>query len=233
MSNGADVNLERVLARGTWTPVERFGIAQGWRAAASEADGFDVQFSGEPQGRVRWDLLGEHNIANALAAIAAARHAGVPSKSGIEALAQFRNVKRRMEIRGVVNGVTIYDDFAHHPTAIATTLAGLRKKAGAARIFAVLEPRSNTMKLGVMKDALAASLNAADRVYCYSGGLGWSPADALASLGAKASVCDDLSRLVEDIAAATRAGDHVLIMSNGGFGGIHDKLLSRLAARSP
>jgi UDP-N-acetylmuramate: L-alanyl-gamma-D-glutamyl-meso-diaminopimelate ligase len=230
VSNGAEGNLERVLARGAWTQVERFGVAQGWQAAAREADGFDVQFSGEPQGRVRWDLMGEHNIANALAAIAAARHAGVPSKAAIEALAQFKNVKRRMEIRGVVNGVTIYDDFAHHPTAIETTLAGLRKKVGRACIFAVLEPRSNTMKLGVMKDALAASLDAADRVYCYSGGLGWDPAAALAPLGARASVRDNLARLVEDIAAAARAGDHVLIMSNGGFGGIHDKLLSRLAA---
>jgi UDP-N-acetylmuramate: L-alanyl-gamma-D-glutamyl-meso-diaminopimelate ligase len=229
VSNGANVTLERVLACGAWTPVERFGIAQGWQAAACDTDGFDVLFNAALQGRVRWDLFGDHNVANALAAVAASRHAGVPAKVGIEALTQFKNVKRRMEILGVINGITIYDDFAHHPTAIETTLGGLRKKVGAARIIAVLEPRSNTMKLGVMKDVLAASLNAADKVFCYSGGLGWNPVHALAPLGEKASVCDDLARLVDDIAAVVRAGDHVLIMSNGGFGGIHEKLHSRLS----
>jgi UDP-N-acetylmuramate: L-alanyl-gamma-D-glutamyl-meso-diaminopimelate ligase len=226
--NGGDANLERVLARGCWTPIERFSNGDGWQAAAQSADGFDVMLNGALQGRVRWDLLGEHNIANALAAIAAARHAGVPAAVSIEALATFKNVKRRMEIKGVANGVTVYDDFAHHPTAIATTIAGLRTKIGHSRLIAVLEPRSNTMKLGVMKDALAASLAAADRVFCYSGGLGWDPAAALAPLGVKASVCDDLARLVEGIAAAARAGDHVLIMSNGGFGGIHARLIERL-----
>jgi UDP-N-acetylmuramate: L-alanyl-gamma-D-glutamyl-meso-diaminopimelate ligase len=232
VSNGADANLERVLKRGCWTPVERFGVAGGWQAATRHEDGFDVQFDGVPQGRVRWDLLGEHNIANALAAIAAARHAGVPAKASIDALSTFKNVKRRMEIKGVAGGVTVYDDFAHHPTAIATTIAGLRAKIGDARLIAVLEPRSNTMKLGVMKDALAASLAGAERVYCYRGGLGWNPAEALASLGAKAAVHEDMAYLVDDIAAAARAGDHVLIMSNGGFGGIHDKLLARLASRA-
>ena len=233
VSNGADATLERVLKRGCWTPVERYGVAHGWQAGVRYADGFEVLCNGAAQGRVRWDLLGEHNIANALAAIAAARHAGVPATVAIEALATFKNVKRRMEVKGTAGGVTVYDDFAHHPTAIETTLAGLRKKVGAARIFAVLEPRSNSMKLGVMKDALAASLNTADRVFCYSGGLGWNPADALAPLGATASVRDDLAQLVEDIAADARTGDHVLIMSNGGFGGIHEKLLSRLKTEQP
>ena len=233
VSNGADATLERVLKRGCWTPVERYGVAHGWQADVRDAHGFEVLYDGAAQGRVRWDLLGEHNIANALAAIAAARHAGVPATVAIEALATFKNVKRRMEVKGTAGGVTVYDDFAHHPTAIETTLAGLRKKVGAARIFAVLEPRSNSMKLGVMKDALAASLNTADRVFCYSGGLGWNPADALAPLGAAASVRDDLAQLVEDIAAAARTGDHVLIMSNGGFGGIHEKLLSRLKTEQP
>ncbi len=229
VSNGADANLERMLKRGCWTPIERYGVAVGWQAGVRYADGFEVLLNGAVQGRVRWDLLGEHNIANALAAIAAARHAGVPAKVAIEALVTFKNVKRRMEFKGTAGGVTVYDDFAHHPTAIATTLAGLRAKIGDARLIAVLEPRSNTMKLGVMKDALAASLSAADRVFCYSGGLGWDPAAALATLGATASVCDDLTRLVNDIVAVVRAGDHVLIMSNGGFGGIHQKLLTRLA----
>jgi UDP-N-acetylmuramate: L-alanyl-gamma-D-glutamyl-meso-diaminopimelate ligase len=177
-----------------------------------------------------WDLLGEHNRMNALAAIAAARHAGVPAAGAVDALGQFRNVKRRMEIRGTVREVTVYDDFAHHPTAIATTLAGLRRKAGSARIIAVIEPRSNTMKLGVMKQALPGSLSDADLVFCYGGGLGWDAAAALAPLGSRAAVHDDLERMVAAIAAAARPGDQVLVMSNGGFGGIHNKLLQRLAA---
>src|SRR5512135_2107521 len=158
--NGADANLERVLARGCWTPVERFGgTGGGWAAGEPDANGsFDVLFNGTLQGRVKWELIGEHNRMNALAAIAAARHAGVPAAAAIDALSRFENVKRRMEIRGAVHGITVYDDFAHHPTAITTTLEGLRAKVGKARILAVLEPRSNTMKLGVMKSQLPASL---------------------------------------------------------------------------
>ena len=166
VSNGGDANLERVLKRGCWTPVERYGVTGGWQAGARYADGFDVLFNGALQGRMRWELLGEHNAANALAAIAAARHAGVPATTAIEALATFKNVKRRMETKGVAAGVTVYDDFAHHPTAIATTIDGLRSKVGAARILAVLEPRSNTMKRGVMKGALPGSLAGADGVFC-------------------------------------------------------------------
>ena len=184
--------------------------------------------AGQEQGRVGWGLLGEHNRTNALAAIAAARHAGVAAVTSCEALERFQNVKRRMEVRGKVGGVTLYDDFAHHPTAIATTIAGLRRKVGAARILAVLEPRSNTMKLGVIKEALAGSLAEADRVYCYSANLGWNPADALAPLGAKASCHEDLGTLISAIAADAGPGDQVLVMSNGGFGGIHEKLLTRL-----
>ncbi len=228
VANGGDANLERVITRGCWTPVERFGVTSGWQAGARHADGFDVLFNGAPQGRVQWDLLGEHNVANALAAIAAARHAGVPAKMAIEALTTFKNVKRRMEIKGVAAGVTVYDDFAHHPTAIVTTIAGLRAKIGKARLLAVLEPRSNTMKQGSLKDLLAGSLADADRVFCYSAGLGWDAAAVLTPLGAKVSVSEHLDELLAQIAAAARAGDHVLVMSNGGFGGIHDKLLSRL-----
>jgi UDP-N-acetylmuramate: L-alanyl-gamma-D-glutamyl-meso-diaminopimelate ligase len=180
---------------------------------------------------VQWDLLGEHNRSNALATIAAARHAGVPVAAGIEGLGRFRNVRRRLEVRGSVNGITVYDDFAHHPTAIETTVAGLRSKVGNARILAVLEPRSNTMKLGVMKDSLAPSLAGADRVFCYTGGVGWDAQAALAALGHKAQCEDDLDRLTASIVAASRAGDHILVMSNGGFGGIHQKLLDRLGAR--
>jgi UDP-N-acetylmuramate: L-alanyl-gamma-D-glutamyl-meso-diaminopimelate ligase len=230
VSNGADANLERVLSRGAYTPIERFDDERGWRAGAADANGaFEVFFAGGSLGTVRWDLLGAHNRSNALAAIAAARHAGVPAEAAIEALGAFQNVKRRMEIRGVVRDVTVYDDFAHHPTAIDTTVAGLRAKVNGARILAVIEPRSNTMKLGVMKQALPASLAAADRVFCYSGGLTWDAAEALAPLGEKATVHGEIADLVASIARTAKAGDHVLVMSNGGFGGIHQKLLDALA----
>jgi UDP-N-acetylmuramate: L-alanyl-gamma-D-glutamyl-meso-diaminopimelate ligase len=235
VSNGREESLRRVLQRGCWTPVEMFGSPLpceekqpsniGWNIGADEC----VTLNGKPQGTLEWDLLGEHNRMNALAALAAARHAGVPVAQGLAALSKFLNVKRRMEVRGTVNGITVYDDFAHHPTAIDTTVAGLRRKAGNARILAVLEPRSNTMKLGVMKDALPGSLKAADLVFCYAGNLGWDARGALAPLGEKAVVKDDLDELIEAIAAATRSGDQVLVMSNGGFGGIHEKLLKRLA----
>ena len=222
--NGREESLARVLQRGCWTPVEMFGNNDGWNIDANDC----VTLNGEPQGTLEWDLLGEHNRMNALAALAAARHAGVPVAQGLAALAEFKNVKRRMEVRGTVNGITVYDDFAHHPTAIDTTVAGLRRKVGNARILAVLEPRSNTMKLGVMKDALPGSLKEADLVFCYSENLGWDARGALAPLGEKAVVKDDLSELIEAIAAAAKSGDQVLVMSNSGFGGIHEKLLKRL-----
>jgi UDP-N-acetylmuramate: L-alanyl-gamma-D-glutamyl-meso-diaminopimelate ligase len=234
VSNGREASLERVFERGLWTPVERFGGTEGWTAGDADASGsFDVFFNGVLQGHVKWDLIGEHNRMNAVAAIAAARHAGVPASVAIDALTRFENVKRRMEVRGTVHGITVYDDFAHHPTAITTTLAGLRAKVGSARILAVLEPRSNTMKLGVMKAALPDSLTAADQVYCYGANLGWDAAEALAPLGDKARVFDDLDKLVSQLVADARTGDHVLMMSNGGFGGIHAKLLDALHQRHP
>jgi len=230
IANGSDAALDRVLERGCWTPVERFDAARGWHAGAPGADGaFDVFWQSSFQGRVAWELIGAHNRSNALAAIAAARHCGVPPAVAIEALAQFRNVRRRMEVKGTVRGVTVYDDFAHHPTAIATTLAGLRAKVGGARIIAVLEPRSNTMKQGVMKDRLPESVAAADRVYCYSADLGWDAAAVFAALGDKVVVCADFHHLLAAVAADAHDGDHVLVMSNGGFGGFHDKLLAALA----
>ncbi|MEQ1533280.1 MAG: UDP-N-acetylmuramate:L-alanyl-gamma-D-glutamyl-meso-diaminopimelate ligase [Sideroxydans sp.] len=222
--NGREESLERVLQRGCWTPVEKFGSAEGWHIDAHE----QVSLKGTLLGKLEWDLMGEHNRMNALAALAAARHAGVPIAQGLTALSQFKNVKRRMEVRGRVNGITVYDDFAHHPTAIDTTVAGLRSKVGTARILAVLEPRSNTMKLGVMKDALPASLKQADLTFCYAGNLGWDARGALASLGDKAVVKDDLNELIDAIAANAKSGDQILVMSNGGFGGIHEKLLARL-----
>jgi len=229
VANGREDSLGRVLARGCWTPVEAFGVEAGWSAQAAADASFEVSLGGRAQGVVRWDLLGEHNRDNALATLAAARHAGVQIAAGIQALGQFRNVKRRLEVRGSVNGITVYDDFAHHPTAIETTLAGLRSKVGVSRILAVLEPRSYTMKLGVMKDSLAPSLRGADLVFCYTGGIGWDAAGALAPLGTKASCYDDLGKLVQAIVASTRPGDHVLVMSNGGFGGIHASLLQALS----
>jgi UDP-N-acetylmuramate: L-alanyl-gamma-D-glutamyl-meso-diaminopimelate ligase len=233
VANGDDAVVERVLAQGCWTPVQRFGARGRWRADARDAARFDVLDDGRQVGTVEWALTGAHNLANGLAAIAAAGHAGVAPERAIAALGAFASVKRRMEVRGKVGGVTVYDDFAHHPTAIAVTIAGLRSAVGAARILAVLEPRSNTMKLGVMKAELAPSLAAADRVFCYTANLGWDAAPVLAPLGAQASCHDDLDALVAAIVAEARAGDHVLVMSNGGFGGIHARLLERLAAARP
>jgi UDP-N-acetylmuramate: L-alanyl-gamma-D-glutamyl-meso-diaminopimelate ligase len=238
--NAEAPSLARVLARGAWSELERFAGTEFVAADGTEPDwriGSDgtVFCGGAAQGVVRWpsDLpqLGRHNRLNALAALAAARHAGVPVAAGLAALAQFEGSKRRLEVRGTADGVTVYDDFAHHPTAIATTIDGLRRAVGGARIVVVLEPRSNTMKLGAMKDALPESLAGADLTFCYAANLGWDAAAALAPLGATAAVHDDLDALVAAVAAAARPGDHVLVMSNGAFGGIHDKLLQRLGAR--
>jgi len=231
--NGKEASLQRVIDKGCWTPVEKFGTDDDWQAANAEGDGsFDVIYKGKSQGRVAWDLLGEHNRMNALASIAAARHAGVTVDVSIAALTEFKNVKRRMELRGTVHHISVYDDFAHHPTAIETTVAGLRAKVGTARILAVLEPRSNTMKLGVMKNALPASLKDADLVFCYQANLGWDAREALLPISAKTQVHDDLHQLVTAIAQSARAGDHVLVMSNGGFGGIHQKLLDALKLKA-
>jgi UDP-N-acetylmuramate: L-alanyl-gamma-D-glutamyl-meso-diaminopimelate ligase len=230
VSNAREASLDRVLARGCWTPVEKFNDFSGWQMTGNDADGLLCLMRGEENiGEARWALTGEHNRANALAALLAARHVGVPFDKGLEALSRFENVKRRMELRGTVNNIQVFDDFAHHPTAIATTVAGLRRKVGRARILAVLEPRSNTMKLGVMKAQLPASLAETDMVFCYAANLGWDAAESLAPLGNKAVVDDDLARLVKSIAAFARPGDQVLVMSNGGFGGIHDQLLAALA----
>ncbi|MCB1932829.1 MAG: UDP-N-acetylmuramate:L-alanyl-gamma-D-glutamyl-meso-diaminopimelate ligase [Candidatus Accumulibacter sp.] len=231
LSNAAEESLERVLKRGCWTPVERFNDPAGWHVAGDDADGSLQLWQGERlTASTHWQLTGAHNRHNALAALLAARHVGVPLGQGLEALTTFESVKRRMELRGTVGGVDVYDDFAHHPTAISTTVAGLRRKVGNARILAVLEPRSNTMKLGVMKAALPGSLADADLVFCYAANLGWNPAEALAPLGGKALIEGDLERLVTRIAETARAGDRILVMSNGGFGGIHEKLLAALAA---
>ena len=234
--NGKDESLARVLDRGCWSEKEFFGQDQAWRLVLSEGEDFDVYFNDVLQGTVQWQLNGEHNRQNALAAIAAARHVGVTPTIAIAALAEFINVKRRMEIRGVEYGVTVIDDFAHHPTAITTTVAGLRRKVGAARILAVLEPRSNTMKLGTMKQALPDSLLEADLVFGFGAqdgkdALGWDLAEALSPLGGKVQSFNQLTTLVAAIVDKAKPGDYVLVMSNGGFGGVHQKLLTALKAK--
>lgn len=228
--NGLEESLARVLHAGCWSEVRSFGAAVSDYSAQGEPHDFQVLLRGEPVARVRWDITGVHNQLNALAAIAAAEHLGVHPQAAAEALGGFQNVKRRMETRGVAAGVTVYDDFAHHPTAIRTTLDGLRRKVGDARILAVFEPRSNTMKLGTMKSQLPWSLEPADLSFCHAGGLGWDPREALAPMGDAAQVADSVDELVAQVVRQARAGDHVLCMSNGGFGGIHAKLLAALAA---
>ena len=233
--NARDEALARVLARGCWSEVQRFGTVHeepGGLTARGDAQSFDVLRGELALGRVEWALLGEHNQLNALAAIGAAAHAGVAPDAACAALGGFENVQRRLELRGEAAGIKVYDDFAHHPTAIATTVAGLRRKIGSresARILAVLEPRSNTMKLGVMKAQLPASLAEADLAFCHAANLGWDAAEALAPMGERALVADDLGALVKAIVAEARPGDHILVMSNGSFGGIHGKLLDALA----
>ena len=228
LSNGADAHLEAVLAQGCWTPLERFGEGE-WQARECAADGsaFTVWFGDQCQGRVEWSQLGQHNVYNALAAIAAARHVGVLPAQACTALSRYQGVKRRMEQRGEVAGITVYDDFAHHPSAVATTLAGLRARVAQGRIFAVLEPRSNTMRMGVFKHQLAASLAAADQIILYQGAdLTWSLEAVATKLNG--CVCHSIEEVIASICAQARCGDHVLIMSNGGFGGIHERLLHAL-----
>jgi UDP-N-acetylmuramate: L-alanyl-gamma-D-glutamyl-meso-diaminopimelate ligase len=230
--NAREESLQRVLARGCWSDVVRFGARKetpGALRARGEPHAFDVLRGSLKIAHVEWPLLGEHNQLNALAAIAAAEHVGVDPQVAAKALATFQNVRRRMELRGEAGGVKIYDDFAHHPTAIRTTVNGLRRKVGLERILAVLEPRSNTMKLGTMKAQLPWSLEEADLSFCYQGNLGWDAREALAPMGDKAVVCDTIEALVAAVRRAAKPGDHVLCMSNGGFGGVHDKLLAALA----
>jgi UDP-N-acetylmuramate: L-alanyl-gamma-D-glutamyl-meso-diaminopimelate ligase len=242
--NGEDAELASTLAMGCWSPRESFAVVRAaggagadaeWSAViapGSAASRFAVLCRGKTVAEVSWPLLGEHNVMNALAAIAAARHVGVPPEDAARALGAFRGVKRRMEIRGVVDGVTVYDDFAHHPTAIATTLSGLRARVGGARIVAVLEARSNTMKLGVHREHMAPALALADRAWLLNPpDIGWDLPSAVAALGARASLAASVDELVKGLADDSRPGDHILVMSNGGFGGLHDKLLAALRAR--
>jgi len=227
--NGLEESLARVLHAGCWSEVRSFGAAVSDFSAHGEPHRFDVLHQGQPVAQVEWALTGVHNQLNALAAIAAAEHVGVAPAVAARALGEFQNVKRRMEVRGSVRGITVYDDFAHHPTAIRTTLDGLRRKVGPnSRILAIFEPRSNTMKLGTMKAQLPWSLEDADLAFCHAGGLGWDARETLASMGERAQVADGIDELVRQVVASAQAGDHILCMSNGGFGGIHLKLLQAL-----
>jgi UDP-N-acetylmuramate: L-alanyl-gamma-D-glutamyl-meso-diaminopimelate ligase len=239
VSNSEEQHLDDVLERGCWATVEKFSAEDkgnaAWHIETINADGsqFRVFFAGEEQGVVKWDLLGKHNISNALAAIAAARHVGVPVKYAIDALTEFKGIKRRMQLRGEVNAIRVYDDFAHHPTAIKTTLEGLRANIGNKKIIAILEPRSNTMRMGVHQGALADSLVVADQVVLYQpDDVDWEMQGLLQELGDKASLYRDVDQLVDEIATTAASGDQLLVMSNGGFGGIHDKLLHALRTSS-
>jgi UDP-N-acetylmuramate: L-alanyl-gamma-D-glutamyl-meso-diaminopimelate ligase len=238
--NAADARLKATLARGAWTPLEGFAARATagalWSAravgAAEDFSSFEVLEGARVRGTVHWPLIGAHNMENALAAIAAARHAGVDVPQAIEALQEFKGIARRMQLRGEVGGVRVYDDFAHHPTAIATTLDGLRRRAGTARIIAVLEPRSHTMRMGVHRDTLAPAFAGADEVWLYAPpDLGWDTGAVLAALGGRGHAAGDVDTLARELAARARAGDHILVMSNGGFGGLHGKLLQELRQR--
>jgi UDP-N-acetylmuramate: L-alanyl-gamma-D-glutamyl-meso-diaminopimelate ligase len=239
VANAGDVNVMRTIDMGCWTPVERFaGTVSGdtaWYACAppgGDYTSFAIMEGNRRVGDAEWQMVGRHNAENALAAVLAARGAGVPVETALAALKEFRGVRRRLEVRGVVGGITVYDDFAHHPTAIDLTIDGLRRRIGSARLVAVLEPRSNTMKLGTHRDALAKSLERADRVWLYQGpNVTWDVAGSVAALGERASVSKDLDRLIATLTETLTSGDHVLIMSNGGFGGIHKQLLERLAKK--
>lgn len=234
--NAREEALQRVIARGCWSEVQRFGAKKeeaGMLRARGEPQAFDVLRGSLKVARVEWSLIGEHNQLNALAAIAAAEHVGVSPEQAAAALAEFQNVRRRMELRGEAQGIKVYDDFAHHPTAIRTTINGLRRRiAPAERILAIFEPRSNTMKLGTMKAQLPWALEEADLAFCNQQGLSWDAKEALAPMGAQAVVAADVEALVAAVVKVAKPGDHLLCMSNGGFGGIHEKLLAGLAARA-
>ena len=231
--NGLEESLTRVLAQGCWSELRTFGAAVSDFTAMGEPGHFDVLQQGRKVACVQWALGGVHNQLNALAAIAAAQHVGVPADVAAQALSSFENVKRRMEVRGCVAGVTVYDDFAHHPTAIRTTIDGLRRQIGPEqRILAVFEPRSNTMKLGSMKAQLPWSLEQADLSFCHSGGLDWDASAALSAMGTQAQVAHTIELLLQQVLTQARPGDHVVCMSNGGFGDVHARLLKELATRA-
>ena len=233
--NGGDRNIERLLARGIWTPVETFSAKDrrstwhGRYDPIESGSSFSVLRSGRSVGRTNWALSGEHNMENALAAISAAVGAGVAVETALEALAGFKGVKRRLEKRGVFAGITLYDDFAHHPTAIRATLLALRNTKARGRVIAVLEPGSNSMRMGVHRDALSGALEAADRVFVFvPGDLTWDMQSALSGLGERLSIARSVDRIIEKMMKELRAGDRVVIMSNRGFQGLPARLQQSL-----
>ena len=230
VASAGDEAIARVLRRGCWSELQTFGVTGDWRIDREPP--FDLSRGDSRVGALQLAMAGHHNRLNALAAVAAADHVGVSGATALAALAEFRGVKRRLEVRGVAGGITVVDDFAHHPTAFAMTIAALRAAHHKSRIVAAFEPRSNTMKRGAMNALLAGSLSQADRVFCFSAGIDWNAAQALAPLGAKATVHDGLDALIDAIVAYVQPGDQLAVMSNGGFGGIHSKLLTRLAQRA-
>jgi UDP-N-acetylmuramate: L-alanyl-gamma-D-glutamyl-meso-diaminopimelate ligase len=237
--NAADANLEAALAMGCWTPLTGFAREQrkaaDWHVRLIDDDGsaFAVHQHGRPAAVVRWPMIGMHNVENGLAALVSAAGIGIAPEAAAAALGEFAGVRRRMELCGEVGGIRVYDDFAHHPTAIASTVDGLRRRAGDERIVAVLEPRSNTMRLGIHSAELPRALAKADRIWLYQPpGLDWKLDDVARGIGANAAVARDLPALIDALLAELRAGDHVLIMSNGGFGGLHERLLKALRLRS-
>lgn len=226
-----DPAVEKVMAKGCWTPAQTFGDGGDWQSHLNHPDGSEIEitYCEQTQLPINWGMLGTHNVNNALAAIAAAHHAGVPVANACEALSTFKGIKRRMEIRAQINGITVYDDFAHHPTAIATTLEGLRKKVDKARIIAILEPRSNTMRMGVHADTLAKSLELADQVFLFEpDNLGWSLEKIKSQLGNKAHVLHTSKEIIYDVTETAGGNDQILIMSNGGFEGLHQRLIDSL-----
>jgi len=233
-----DENIQLVLDMGCWTPMETFSMektSSGWWSQLHRSDGsaFEVFYDRTSVGKVEWSLMGLHNVQNALAAIAAAKHVGVLPGQAVEALQSFQNVKRRMEVKGVIQGITIYDDFAHHPTAIKTTLAGLREHVGAARIFAVFEPRSNTMKMGIHQASLAAALSIADDVYLFQpAGMSWDISSVISAVTAKSEAFTEVEDIIRQLLQKAQTGDHILIMSNGGFENIHARLMNALEAHA-
>jgi UDP-N-acetylmuramate: L-alanyl-gamma-D-glutamyl-meso-diaminopimelate ligase len=236
LSPAADPNLDSVLEMGCWSEQQFIGNAQksDWKAKLLKSDGskFLLYYKGEIAGEITWPLIGEHNVNNAMMAIAAAHHAGVSIKDAIEALSSFKNVKRRMEVKGTIGGVTVYDDFAHHPTAIETTVTGLRNKVGNQKIIAVLEPRSNTMKMGVHKSQLAQSWQGADHVILFEPpGLDWSLKELVANSKIDVDLYQNVEEIVTQVTHFANAGDHVLVMSNGGFEGIHNRILNALGEK--
>ena len=227
-----DANLKQVLSMGCWSEEEYTGDNARWQAekVTNDCGEFDVRYDGEISGRVTWGLVGEHNMQNALMAVAAAHHVGVPVAEACRALGKFINARRRLELRGEVNGISVYDDFAHHPTAILATLQALRSKVGGtARILVVLEPRSNTMKMGISKDDIAPALGRADEVFIFQpANIPWLVSEITERCVQPAYWSGDLDALTNMVAEHAQPGDHILVMSNGSFGGIHDKLLEKL-----